>query len=106
MASGKKSKDKDSSGRGEKKDNKYVTLFQILEPKEKDKNGKKNPYAKASAYKGRLIWEEQDEDGKSKGFYQINSAFIGTPHEDSPKFVLQTIVCNLNNPKAAEKLED
>lgn len=107
MALGAKKK-KSSGGEG-KKESKFVTVFQILEGKPRDGEKEGQAYAKASDFKGRLIWQEfGGSDGKDEDdskFYEIKSAFIGTPHESAPEFVLQTIVVNLLNPKAAELLD-
>ena len=107
MALGGKSTKKDSSGG--KKESKYVTIFQILEGKEND-DGAKEPWAKASTYKGRLVWQEfggdDGNDEENSTFYEIQKAFIGKPHESAPDFVLQTLVVNLKNPKAARPLAD
>lgn len=110
MALGKSKKKKSGFGgksKGEKKDNRYVNIMSILEGQEND-NGDAKPYAKASNYKGRLIWQafggEDGDDEEDSTFFEIKTAFIGEPHEKAPDFVLQTLVVNLNNPKAAEAL--
>lgn len=105
MALGSKKSKKKSSGNGGKKEARYVNIMQILEGQARDGEEAK-PYAKAQDYKGRLIWESQGEDGEESTFYEIKTAFIGEPHESAPEFVLQTLVVNLNNPKAAQRLED
>ncbi len=109
MALGGKKNKKSSGKSGGKKEAKYVTLMTILESKEDDDGKKGDDWAKANNWKGRLIWQEfggeEGDDEDNSNFYEIKKAFIGKPHEDAPDFVLQTIVVNLKNPKAAELLE-
>jgi hypothetical protein len=101
-------KTKKSSGKKDKKENKYVTLMSVLAGKDED-GEKGNDWVKANSWKGRLIWQEfggeEGDDEDNSNFYEIKKAFIGKPHEDAPEFVLQNIVVNLKNPKAAELLE-
>jgi hypothetical protein len=56
-----------------------------------------------------LIWQafggEDGEDQENSKFYEIKTAFIGEPHDKAPDYVLDNIVVNLNNPKAAELLD-
>lgn len=106
MALGKKnSKSKGEKG---KKEGRFVNIMTVLEGKEENDDGEKKPWVKASNYKGRLIWQsfggEAGDDEEDSTFFEIKNAFIGTPYKDAPEFVLQTIVVNLNNPKAAEEI--
>ena len=99
---GKKKEVKKSSG-----EKKYVNIMQVCmgqgfegkEPKE---------YLKANDYKGRLIWHEyggeNGDDPTTGTYYEIKTAFIGDPHEKSPDFVLQNVVVNLANEKAAVRM--
>lgn len=107
MALGGKKKKQSSGGQG-KKEAEYVTIMQILQGQDQD-DREGEPYAKASNFKGRLIWQkfggENGEDEDESTFHEVKTAFIGKPHPDAPDFVLQTLVVNLKNPKASSVLD-
>lgn len=108
MALGKKKKAKTSGG-GKGGEKRYVTVMEILQGQDNE-HGEGKPYAKASTYKGRLIWQafggEKGDDEENSEFFEVKSAFIGEPFESAPEFVLQTLVVNLANPKAAQAIDD
>lgn len=85
-------------------DPQYATLMEVLQSADDDEK----VYVKANTYKGRLIWQafggEDGDDEENSEFYEILSAQVWEPFKDSPPFVLQRIVINLNNPKAAKLL--
>ena len=100
----KKGQEKKSTESPEKK---YVNIMQVCMGKGFDGQPPKE-YVRGCNYKGRLLWQEfggeNGDDEANSTFYEIKTAFIGEPMKGSPEFILQNIVVNLANDKAAVKM--
>lgn len=63
-------------------------------------------YCKGSKYKGRLIWQDRNEETGEERFFVIKAASIFEPKEGSPEFVLQSICVNLDSEESVVELTD
>ncbi len=97
------SKKKSGTSKSTKEKGESRNVFQILEGKEG------NSYAKASSYKGRLIWEDfggEDEPNDGSKFFVVGNISLFEPGDKDPEFVKLRGVINLKNEKSATPLEE
>lgn len=96
-------KKKTSKKKTAKKKAQWVTLGDLAESdRYEDDDGNAMLYFKASDYKGKLLWFDEENER----YYEIKSASVFEPHEDAPDFLVKRIAVNLKNDKCATVLED